>query len=68
MPVGDINHGNQSFNILFNNTGGGNKICASYDDALAGAATKAALIKFQKANALPVGQLDYETLRALGIK
>ncbi len=42
MPVGDVNHGNQSFNILFNNTGGGNKISASYDDALAGSATKAA--------------------------
>ncbi len=29
--------------------------------------TKAALIKFQKDNGLPIGQLDFETLRALGI-
>jgi outer membrane protein OmpA-like peptidoglycan-associated protein len=33
-----------------------------------GAATKAALVKFQKDNNLPVGQLDIETLRALGVK
>ena len=32
-----------------------------------GAATKAALVKFQKENGLPVGQLDTETMRALGI-
>ena len=32
-----------------------------------GAATKAALVKFQKDNGLPVGQLDTETMRALGI-
>jgi len=30
--------------------------------------TKAALIKFQRDNALPVGQLDYETLEALGVE
>ena len=33
-----------------------------------GAQTKSALVKFQEDNGLPVGQLDYETLRALGIK
>jgi len=33
-----------------------------------GARTKAALVKFQKENGLPVGQLDFETLKALGIK
>jgi len=33
-----------------------------------GAQTKAALVKFQQDNGLPVGQLDYETLRALGIR
>ena len=33
-----------------------------------GPSTKAALMKFQKDNGLPVGQLDFETLRALGIK
>lgn len=32
-----------------------------------GPATKAALVKYQKDNGLPVGQLDYETLRSLGI-
>ncbi|MBT8229090.1 MAG: peptidoglycan-binding protein, partial [Bacteroidia bacterium] len=37
-------------------------------DNVMGAATKSALVKFQKDNGLPVGQLDFETLRALGIK
>jgi hypothetical protein len=32
-----------------------------------GQLTKAALIKFQRAEGLPVGQLDFETLKALGI-
>jgi hypothetical protein len=32
-----------------------------------GAKTKAALVKFQRDNGLPVGQLDYETLKALGV-
>jgi hypothetical protein len=36
-------------------------------DNIFGAQTKAALIKFQKANGLPVGQLDTETLKALGV-
>jgi len=33
-----------------------------------GTATKEALVKFQKDNGLPIGQMDYETLRALGIQ
>ena len=33
-----------------------------------GPRTKAALVQFQKDNGLPVGQVDYETLRALGIQ
>jgi hypothetical protein len=33
-----------------------------------GPSTKAALRKFQLDNNLPIGQLDYETLEALGIK
>jgi hypothetical protein len=33
-----------------------------------GVDSKAALAKFQKDNGLPVGQLDYETLKALGVK
>jgi len=33
-----------------------------------GAATKAALVKFQRDNGLPVGQLDFETLKALGVR
>jgi len=37
-------------------------------DNVMGAATKAALIKFQKDNGLPVGQLDFETLKALGVR
>lgn len=36
-------------------------------DNIFGAQPKAALIKFQKANGLPVGKLDDQTLRALGI-
>ncbi|MBX2872140.1 MAG: peptidoglycan-binding protein [Saprospiraceae bacterium] len=41
--------------------------CGPVDNIL-GAQTKAALTKFQKDNGLPVGQLDFETLRALGIQ
>ena len=37
-------------------------------DNVLGARTKAALTKFQKDNSLPVGQLDIETLRALGVQ
>lgn len=33
-----------------------------------GAATKAELVKFQRENGLPVGQLDFETLESLGIE
>ncbi len=36
-------------------------------DNVLGARTKAALTKFQKDNGLPVGNLDFETLRALGV-
>jgi len=36
-------------------------------DGTWGAKTKAALVKFQKDNGLPIGQLDFDTLRALGI-
>ena len=37
-------------------------------DNVFGSQTKSALTKFQKENGLPVGQLDFETLKALGIK
>ena len=36
-------------------------------DNVMGTRTKAALVKFQKDNGLPVGQLDFQTLKALGI-
>jgi len=36
-------------------------------DDIIGVRTKAALVKFQKANGLPVGNLDMETLKALGV-
>ncbi len=36
------------------------------DDQM-GAKTKAALVQFQKDKGLPVGQLDFETLKALGV-
>lgn len=36
-------------------------------DNIIGTQTKAALVKFQKANGLPVGNLDMETLKALGV-
>ena len=36
-------------------------------DNVMGSKTKAALVKFQRENNLPVGQLDFETLRALGV-
>ena len=37
-------------------------------DNVMGASTKTALVKFQRDNGLPVGQLDFETLKALGIQ
>jgi len=37
-------------------------------DGQFGAASKAALVKFQRDNGLPVGQMDIETLNALGVK
>ena len=37
-------------------------------DNVFGSQTKSALTKFQKENGLPVGQLDIETLKALGIR
>jgi len=36
-------------------------------DNVMGSRTKAALVKFQKDNGLPVGQLDFQTLKALGV-
>lgn len=36
-------------------------------DNIMGKQTKAALAKFQKDNGLPIGNLDFETLRALGL-
>ncbi len=36
-------------------------------DNIMGSQTKAALVQFQKDNNLPIGQLDFETLRALGV-
>ncbi|MEM6723407.1 MAG: peptidoglycan-binding domain-containing protein, partial [Bacteroidota bacterium] len=45
---------------------------AGYDpgplDNILGARTKAALIKYQKDKGLPVGNLDIETLKALGLR
>jgi hypothetical protein len=45
---------------------------AGYDpgpiDNILGARTKASLTKFQKEKGLPVGNLDFATLKALGIK
>ena len=37
-------------------------------DNIMGSRTKAALVKFQKDNNLPVGQLDLQTLKALGVQ
>lgn len=37
-------------------------------DGVFGRSSKAALVKFQKDNGLPVGNLDFETLTALGIQ
>ena len=37
-------------------------------DNVMGVRTKAALAKYQKDNGLPVGQMDTETMKALGIK
>ena len=37
-------------------------------DNILGSDTKSALVKFQKDNGLPVGALDFETLKALGVK
>ncbi len=36
-------------------------------DNVIGTQTKAALVKFQKDNGLPVGNMDFETLKALGV-
>jgi len=36
-------------------------------DDIMGSKTKAALIQFQKDNSLPIGQLDFDTLKALGV-
>ena len=36
-------------------------------DGIIGAGTKAQLVKFQRDNNLPIGQLDVETLKALGV-
>jgi peptidoglycan hydrolase-like protein with peptidoglycan-binding domain len=45
---------------------------AGYDpgptDNIMGSRTKAALTKYQKDKGLPVGSLDFETLKSLGIK
>ena len=44
---------------------------AGYDpgpsDNIMGTRTKAALTKFQQDKALPVGNLDFDTLKALGV-
>ena len=40
--------------------------CGPADNVM-GTRTKAAMTKFQKDNGLPVGSLDFETLRALGV-
>jgi regulator of extracellular matrix RemA (YlzA/DUF370 family) len=45
----------------------GFNVGATGSDNLLGPNTKAALIKFQNENGLPVGSLDFETLKALGI-
>jgi hypothetical protein len=36
-------------------------------DDVMGSKTKAALVQFQKDNSLPIGQLDFQTLKALGV-
>ena len=36
-------------------------------DDIMGSRTKSALVQFQKDNGLPIGQLDFETLKALGV-
>ena len=41
---------------------------AEADSGVLDAKTKSALSKYQKANALPVGQLDVQTLTSLGVK
>ena len=38
------------------------------EDNIIGVDTKAALRKYQKDNNLPVGNLDFETLKSLGVK
>ncbi len=45
----------------------GYNVGAAGADNVMGRDTKAALVKFQKDNGLPVGNLDFETLKALGI-
>ncbi len=46
----------------------GYNVGAAGADNVMGQATKDALYKFQKDNGLPVGNLNFETLRALGVK
>jgi outer membrane protein OmpA-like peptidoglycan-associated protein len=46
----------------------GYDVGAAGADGKIGTATKEALVKFQKDNGLPVGSLDVETLRALGVQ
>lgn len=46
----------------------GYDVGAAGADGIIGRSTKNAMVKFQKDNGLPVGQLDYETLKALGVR
>ena len=46
----------------------GYNVGAAGVDGSWGAASKAALVKFQRDNNLPVGQMDLETLKALGVR
>lgn len=46
----------------------GYNIGSAKPDGVIGPGTKSALVEFQKDNGLPVGNLDFETLRALGVQ
>lgn len=46
----------------------GYNVGAAGVDNVFGADTKAALVKYQKDKGLPIGSLDFETLKSLGIK
>ncbi len=46
----------------------GYSVGAAGADGTFGAASKAALVKFQRDNGLPVGQMDIETLKSLGVR